>query len=72
MVVAKRLLTDYIATGKSNYIKQDPEDTGLAFSETDHEDDWKKNVSCHGCGLIGHQLKECNKTSPEDKRRSTP
>ena len=25
------------------------------------------NVSCHGCGLNGYQLKECNKTSLEDK-----
>ena len=26
-------------------------------------------MSCHGCGLKGHQLKECNKTSPENKKK---
>ena len=70
MVVSdKRLLTDYITLDKSIYVKQDLEDAGVVFSETDCDNDWKKNVSCHGCGLKGHQLKECNKTSPEDKKK---
>ena len=69
MVAAKRLLTEYIAPGKRNYVKQEPEDAGIAFSETDRNNDWKKNVSCHGCGLKGHQFKEFNKTSPEDKKK---
>ena len=68
MVAAKRLLTDYIAASRSNYVKQDPDDAGIAFSRTDHNNNWKMNASCHDCGLKGHQLKECNKTSPEDKK----
>ena len=72
MVAAKRLLTEYIAPGKRNYVKQEPEDAGIAFSETDRDNDRKKNVSCHGCVLNGHQLKECNNTCRRTKRRSTP
>ena len=68
VVAAKRLLTDYIAPVNINYVKQEPDDAGVAFSETDCDNDWKNNVSCHGCGLKGHRLKECNKTSPEDKK----
>ena len=71
VVAAKRLLMDYIATGNnnnSNYFKQEPDNAGVAFSETDRDNNWKKNVSFHGCGFKGHQLKECNKTSPEDKK----
>ena len=46
MVAAKRLLMDYIATGKSNsnYFKQDSDDADVAFSETDCNKDWKKKV----------------------------
>ena len=69
VVAAKRLLTDYIAPGKSTYVKQDPDDTGVAFSETDRDNDRKKNFSCHRCGLKGHQLKECKKTSREEKKK---
>ena len=69
VVAAKRLLTDYIAPGKSTYVKQDTDDAGVAFSDTDRGNDWKKNVSCHRCGLKGHQLKECNKNLPEDKKK---
>ena len=69
VVAAKRLLTDYIASVKSNCIKQVPDDAVGAFSETDRDNDWKKNVRCHGCGLKGHHLKECNKTSPEEKKK---
>ena len=29
----------------------------------------EKNVSCNGCGLKGRQMKECNKTSTEDKKK---
>ena len=68
VAAAKRILTDYIAPVKSNYVKQDPDDTGVAFSKTDRNNDWKKNASCHGCGLKGHHLKECKKTSPENKK----
>ena len=68
VVVAKRLLTDYIAPGKSTNVKQKQDNAGVAFRKTDCDNDWKKNVSCHGCGPKGHQLKECNKTSTEDKK----
>ena len=60
---------DYIAPGKSTYVKQEPDDTGVAFSETDFDNDWKKNISCHRCGLKGHHLKECNKTLQEEKKK---
>ena len=70
MVVSKnRILMDYIATGKSNYVKQEPDDAGVAFRKIDRDNDWKKNVSFHGWCLKVHQLKECNKTSPEDKKK---
>ena len=69
VVEAKRLLTDFIAPCKSSYVKQDPYNTRVAFSKTDCNNDWKNNVSCPGCGLKGHQLKECKKTSPEDKKK---
>ena len=69
VVAAKRLLTDYIAPGNSTYAKQEPDNAGIAFSKTDLDNDWKKNVICHGCGLKGHELKECNKTFPEDKKK---
>ena len=69
VMAAKRLLTYYTTTGKSNYVKQEPDNAGVAFSEMDCDNDWKKNISCHGCGLKGNQLKECNKTSPEDKKK---
>ena len=69
VVSSKRLLTDYIATGKRKYFKQELDNAGYAFSKTDHDNDWKKNVSCNGCDLKGHQLNEYNKTSPEDKKR---
>ena len=69
VVANKRLLTDYIAPGKSNCVKQEPYDTRVAFSDTDRDNDCKKNVSCHGCGLKGHQLNNFNKTSPKDKKR---
>ena len=66
VVADKRLLMDCITTCKSNsnYVKEDPDDVDVAFSETDRNNDWKNNVSCHGCGFMGHQLKECNKTLP--------
>ena len=57
VVATKIVLTDYIATGKSNYVKQEPDDAGASFSKTDCNNNWKKNVRCHGCGLKGHQLK---------------
>ena len=69
VVAANRLLMDYIAPVKSTYVKQDTDNAGVAFRKTDRDNDWKKNVSCHGCGLKGHQIKECNKTSPEDKKK---
>ena len=69
VVADKRIPTDYITMGNINYVNQEPDNTGVAFSETDRENDWKKNVICHGCGLKGHQLKECNKISPEDKKK---
>ena len=69
VVASKRLLKDYIALVNSNYVKQEPYDAGVAFSKTDCDNDWKKNVICHGCGLKGHQLKEFNKTSPEEKKK---
>ena len=72
VVAAKSLLTDYIMPGKINYAKQDPDNVGVAFSETDCNNNWKKNVRCHGCGLKGHHIKKCNKTLPEDKKISTP
>ena len=56
-------------TGNSNYVNQETDNSGVAFSKTDHENNWKNNVNCHGCGLKGHQLKECNKTSSEDKKK---
>ena len=68
VVAAKSLLADYIAPGKSTYVKQEPYNAGVAFSEKDRDKDWKQNVRCHGCGLKGHQLKKYNKTSPEDKK----
>ena len=37
VVAAKRLLTYYIAPGKSTYSKQDPDDAGIAFSDTDRD-----------------------------------
>ena len=67
VVAAKRLLTDYIAPGKSTYVKQDLDNAGAAFSKTYRNNDCKKNVRCHGCSLKGHKLKECNKTLLEDK-----
>ena len=51
VVAAKRLLTEYITPGKSTYVKQEPDNTGVTFSEIDRDNDWKKNVSCPGCGL---------------------
>ena len=39
VVVDKRLLTEYIEPGKSNYAKQEPDDAGVAFSKTDCEND---------------------------------
>ena len=69
VVAAKRLLTDYITPVNSTYVKQEPYDAGVAFSETDRDNDWKNNVSFHRCGLKGHQIKECNKNSPEDKNK---
>ena len=69
VVAAKRLLKDYIAPFKSTYVKQEPDDAGVAFSKTDSDNNWKKNFSCHRCGLKGHQLKACNKTSPEEKKK---
>ena len=72
VVTAKKLLTDYITPGKSTYVKQEPDDAGVAFSKTYRDKNWKNNASCHGCGLKGHQLKECNKTPSEQKRRSMP
>ena len=48
MVVAvNRLLTDYIETFNSKYVKQESDDAGVAFVETDCKNDWKNNVSCH-------------------------
>ena len=69
VVASKRILTDYIAPGKSNYVKKDSDDAGVAFRETDCDKAWKKNVRYHRYGLKGHHLKECNKTSPEDKKK---
>ena len=39
VVASKRILTDHIAPGKSNYAKQEPDDAGVAFSETDCDND---------------------------------
>ena len=39
VVAANRLLTDYIATSKSTYVKQESEDAGVAFSDTDCDND---------------------------------
>ena len=71
VVAAKRLLTEYIAMGKNNnrnYGKQEPYNAGVAFSKTDRDNDWKNNVSCHGYGFKGHQLKRYKKTSREEKK----
>ena len=57
VVAAKRLLMYYIGTGKSTYVKHEPDNAGIAFIETDCDNDWKNNVSCHGCSLKLHQLK---------------
>ena len=67
VVAASRLLTDFIMPGNSTYVKQEPDDAGVAFSKTDCNNDWKKNAICHGCGIKGHQIKEYNNTLPEDK-----
>ena len=69
VVALNRILTDYIAPGKITYVKQEPDDAGVEFSETDRDNDWKNNFSCHRCGFKVHQLKECNKTLPEDKNK---
>ena len=58
VVADEKLLTDYIAPGKSTYVKQEPDNACVIFSEVDRDNDRKNNVSCHGCGLKGHQLKE--------------
>ena len=39
VVVAKRLLPEYIAPGKSTCVKQDPDKAGVVFSETDCDSD---------------------------------
>ena len=39
VVAAKRLLADYIAPGKSTCVKQDPDNAGVLFSETDCNND---------------------------------
>ena len=64
LVASKRFLTDYIVIDKSNCAKQEPDDAGVVFSKRDHDNDWKKNVTCHGCVLKEHQLKEYNKIKP--------
>ena len=69
VVAANRLLMNYIATSKSNHSKQEPDNAGVALSEVDGDNAWKKNVNCHSCGLKGHHLKECNMTSSEDKKK---
>ena len=68
-VAANRLLVDYIMTGMSTYVKQEPNNTGVKFNKIDHNNDWKKNVSCHRCSLKGNQLKECNTTLPDHKNK---
>ena len=69
MAAAKRLLISHIAIGKSTYVKQESDDAGVAFRDTDRNNNWKNNVICHGYGLKGNQVKECNKTSPKDKNK---
>ena len=39
VVAANRLLKNYIATSKINYVKQETEDVGIAFSKKDCDND---------------------------------
>jgi hypothetical protein len=48
--------------GWNRRIKQDsgsPAEEGAMFAQSDEDNSWKANMTCHGCGIRGHLKWEC-------------
>ena len=67
LVAAKRILTDYIAPGKSTYVKQEPDSVGVAFSKTDCDNDWKRTSVVTDAALRG--ISSRNVTRPFRRKK---
>jgi hypothetical protein len=74
--VVLRILNAYVPpVGWNKRIRQDPtnlSDDGALFAQSDGDDSWKANVTCHGCGKKGHLKRECpNKKEDKDQMHAT-
>jgi hypothetical protein len=61
--VALRILNAYVSpAGWNRCIKQDYgslAEEGAMFAQSDGDNSWKTNMTCHGCGVRGHLKWEC-------------
>ena len=46
--------------------KRNNSNQGVAFAETE---DWKKDVTCFGCGKKGHRIAVCKKITEEERHK---
>jgi hypothetical protein len=69
--VVLRILNAYVPpAGWNRRIKQDPANLsydGALFAQSDGDDSWKANITCHGCGKKGHLKRECPNKKERDK-----
>ena len=69
--VVLRILNAYVPpAGWNRRIRQDPanlSDDGALFAQSDGDDSWKANITCHGCGKKGHLKQECPNKKDQDK-----
>jgi hypothetical protein len=75
--VVLRILNAYVPpAGWNRRIKQDsgsPAEEGLMFAQSDGENSWKANMTCHGCGIMGHlKREECPNKRTKAKTKSMP
>jgi hypothetical protein len=61
--VVLHILNAYVPpAGWNRHIKQDPgslAEEGAMFAQSDGDNSWKANMTCHRCGIRGHLKQEC-------------
>ena len=72
VVAANSLLTDYIAPGKITYVKKEPDNAGVAFSNTDHDKTGKRTSAETDVALRGISSRNVKRPCRRKKRRYTP
>ena len=73
--VVLRILNAYVPPmGWNRRIKQDAGnllDEGAMFAQSNGDDSWKANITCHGCGKQGNLKRECPNKKDKDQMHAT-